>query len=313
MIMKSAWLVLTGATLWGTIGLFVQGLYTYGFSPIDVVALRVLGSALVLFLFLLLFKRNLLHIQPRDLFFFAGCGIVSIVFFNLCFFTVMERSSNSLAVVLLYTGPVFVVLLSRLFFKEPMTSGKAIALLLTVLGCMLAVGLVPSGDADMSAGTIFIGLLSGFFYALYSIFGKFVAHRYHSVTITAYAMLTASLCVVPMSGLAAKQAQLLEPAVLWNTFGLVVLSTVFAYSFYTAGLSQMESGRAAILAVAEPVVAIWIGILLFGDKLTIWQAGGILCILAAVLFTIERRPAGKEKSQRLFFSPENRNEDRKTL
>ncbi|WP_245629808.1 DMT family transporter [Domibacillus robiginosus] len=289
--MKAVWFVLTGASLWGMIGLFVQGLYGTGFSPIDVVALRTLGSALVLFVFLLVFKRHLLRIRLRDGFVFAGCGIISLALFNLCFFTVIERSSNSLAVVLLYTGPVFVVLLSRLFFKEPLTGGKITALLFTVIGCSLAVGLVPSGEADMKTSTIFIGLLSGFFYALYSIFGKFVVHRYHSVTITAYAMLMAAVFIVPMSSLFQKTEQLMKLSALWNVFGLVVLSTVFAYIFYTAGLAKMESGRAAILATAEPVVAIFIGLLIFGDRLTGWQAAGILCILAAVLFTIERRPA----------------------
>lgn len=287
--MKAPLFVLAGASLWGMIGLFVQGLYKEGFTPIDVVALRVCGSALVLFPFLAICKRNLLKIQLRDLFFFAGCGIVSIVFFNLCFFTVIERSSNSLAVVLLYTGPVFVVLLSRVFFKEPLTGGKSVALFLTVIGCILAVGLIPAGDSHMSALTVLIGLLSGFFYALYSIFGKFIAGRYHSVTITAYSMLTASLFIVPMSGLFQKTSQLAHVGVLLNSAGLVLLSTIFAYILYTAGLSKMESGRAAILATTEPVVAIFIGMLVFGDALTVWQTAGVVCILSAVLFTIERR------------------------
>jgi drug/metabolite transporter (DMT)-like permease len=142
---KAISFVLAGAALWGTIGLFVQRLYTYGFTPIDVVAYRVLGSMIVLFSFMAIFRRDWLRVKLRDVPFFAGCGIVSIAFFNVCFFTVMEQASNSLAVVLLYTGPIFVVLLSRLCFKEPLTHGKGMTLLLTIAGCMLAVGLVPSG------------------------------------------------------------------------------------------------------------------------------------------------------------------------
>ncbi|WP_156153930.1 hypothetical protein [Domibacillus tundrae] len=54
------------------IGIFVQGLYKEGLTPIDVVALRVLGSALVLFPFLALCKWHLLKIRLRDLPFFAS-------------------------------------------------------------------------------------------------------------------------------------------------------------------------------------------------------------------------------------------------
>ncbi|WP_231584128.1 EamA family transporter [Domibacillus indicus] len=287
--MKAPLLVLIGASLWGMIGLFVQGLYQHTFTPIDVTAIRAFGSACVLFLFLAAFKRHLLVVRLKDLPFFAGCGIASIAFFNLCFFTVIERSSNSLAVVLLYTGPVFVVLLSRLFFKEPLTGGKITALFLTLIGCILTVGLLPSGGAGLAADTVFIGLLSGFFYALYSIFGKFVAHRYHSATITAYSMLMAALVIVPLSGLFEKADRLADWNVFVNGAGLVLLSTVLAYVFYTAGLAKMESGRASILATAEPVVAILIGVFVFGDHLTGWQLAGIVCILGAVLFTIERR------------------------
>ncbi|MCP3761248.1 DMT family transporter [Domibacillus sp. A3M-37] len=74
-----------------------------------------------------------------------------------------------------------------------------------------------------------------------------------------------------------------------NASGLVMLSTIFAYILYTAGLSKMESSRAAILATAEPVVSLFIGMLVFGDALTVWQTAGVICILGAVLFTIERR------------------------
>ncbi|OLN24052.1 EamA family transporter [Domibacillus antri] len=293
--MKGLLFVLLGASLWGTIGLFVQGLYTYAFTPIDVVAFRVLGSSLVLFPVMALFRRDWLRVDVRDLPFFAGCGIVSIAFFNLCFFIVMEQASNSLAVVLLYTGPIFVVLLSRLFFGEPLTRGKGIALLLTITGCMLVVGLIPSGDAALSVITILIGLLSGFFYALYSISGKFVANRYHSITITAYSMLFGSLFIVPFSGLLQKSAMMFEFDVWLNGAGLVLFSTILAYGFYTAGLAKMESGRAAIAATAEPVVAILIGMFVFGDILTAWQLAGIVCILAAVLFTIERQKSAVKR------------------
>ncbi|OMP65817.1 EamA family transporter [Domibacillus epiphyticus] len=287
--MKGISLVLIGASLWGVIGLFVQGLYTYGFTPIDVVALRVLGAALILFPVFAVFQRKWLMVNVRDLPYFAGCGIVSIAFFNLCFFTVIDRSSNSLAVALLYTGPIFVVLLSRLFFKEPLTRGKGAALFMTITGCMFVVGLIPSGDAALSVLTILIGLSSGFFYALYSIFGKFVSKRYHPLTITAYSMLFGSLCIVPFSGIFEHAGVFLEPAVWRNGAGLVLFSTILAYAFYTAGLAKMESGRAAIVATAEPAVAIMIGVIVFKDALTAWQIAGIVCILTAVLFTIDRK------------------------
>ena len=56
------------------------------------------------------------------------------VFFNYLYFETFSQSSLSLAVTLLYTGPIFVTLL-RIFFKEPLNSNKIIALILAITGC----------------------------------------------------------------------------------------------------------------------------------------------------------------------------------
>ena len=47
---------ITGAALWGLIGLFVNHLYTIGFTPWETVAIRVIFSALLLVCFLCIFR-----------------------------------------------------------------------------------------------------------------------------------------------------------------------------------------------------------------------------------------------------------------
>ncbi|WP_246516509.1 EamA family transporter [Salicibibacter cibarius] len=110
---------LSGAAAWGLIGVFVAPLYAWGFTAWDVVAIRVILSFVFLFLLMFLFFRPQLRTQFRDHLFFAGAGILSMVFFNFFYFEVFAQSSLSLAVTLLYTGPLFVTVLSRLFLKEP--------------------------------------------------------------------------------------------------------------------------------------------------------------------------------------------------
>ena len=70
--------------------------------------------------------------------------------------------------------------------------------------------------------------------------------------------------------------------------GLVVVSTVLPYLLYTAGLARVESGRAAILASVEPVVAALVGTLAFHEPMSPWVGLGILCVLGAVLLLRER-------------------------
>lgn len=278
-----------GASFWGFTGLFVQNMYRYNIEPDQVVALRMAGSALILFLAVGLIRPYLLKVRWYDLPHFIGLGVGSIALFNWCYFTVMNEASLSIAVVLLYTSPVFVALISRFVFKEKITMNKLAAILLTIAGCTLVAGLFPGGAGGMSLSILMIGLLSGLCCGLYSILGKFVTPKYHSITITAYTMLTGGVVMVPFSGLLANEEAIQEPMMWMYGLGGILLSTIAAYILFTIGLKYIESGKAAILSTVEPMVAIVIGVFAFGDRLSSWQGLGIVLIFSAVVLSIYSR------------------------
>src|SRR5699024_1644672 len=112
-----------------------------------------------------------------DIKYFIGTGIFSIIFFNYTMFKTIELASISISAALLYTGPAFVVILSRLIFKEKLTNQKLIALILTLIGTSLVVELFPLSVDNLPISTILIGLCSGLGYALYSIFSKFALKK----------------------------------------------------------------------------------------------------------------------------------------
>ena len=126
--------IITAAVCWGLIGLFVRTLAAQGFSSMQIVALRSLAAAICVTLPLLRSGRAALCIRLRDLWLFVGTGICSLVFFNYCYFNAMQQTSLAVAALLLYTAPVFVMLMSLLCFGEAFTRTKALALLLTFSG-----------------------------------------------------------------------------------------------------------------------------------------------------------------------------------
>ncbi|WP_440998968.1 DMT family transporter [Fodinibius sp. SL11] len=281
--------VFLGAALWGIIGLFIDELSQAGFSALQIVTLRVVSASVMLVCYLALKNPKLLKIELKDALSFIGTGIFSIVFFNWAYFTAIEEVSLSVAVILLYTGPAFVVILSRIFFKEPMTSRKVGALLLTLFGCMLVIKVVPIGVEHISWYGILVGLGSGFGYALYSIFGKHALKKYKSLTIITYTFVFASLVMLPVSGVTIKSEQLASTHVWMHILGLGFFPTALAYYLYTSGLSMIESGRASIAATVEPVVATLLGVLVFNEILTFYQVIGILLVLVAVILVQIKR------------------------
>ena len=169
--------IITAAALWGCIGVFLKLLTAAGFTSMEGVAIRALAACLIYGGFLALTNPGALRICPKDWYYFFGTGVCSLLFFNWCYFNAISRSSMSVAAVLLYTAPVFVTLMSALFFHEAITPLKLLALAVTFAGCALVTGLFPLGQEPVSLGTILFGLGSGFGYALYSIFSKFALKK----------------------------------------------------------------------------------------------------------------------------------------
>jgi drug/metabolite transporter (DMT)-like permease len=237
----------------------------------------------MLVIYLVITNPGLLRIQLKDFYLFVGTGILSIVFFSWCYFTAIKEVSLSIAVMLLYTGPAFVVILSRIFFSEYLTTSKVWALVLTAIGCMLVIQLFPLSEKSISMYGILVGLGSGFGYALYSIFGKLALYKYSTLTIITYTFVFASIALIPVSGFTIDTNLLLSKEVWLSIIGLGFFPTVLAYLLYTKGLSMIESGNASITATMEPVVATAIGVYVFNEVLTGFQILGIVLVIAAVI------------------------------
>ncbi|MBQ8591939.1 MAG: EamA family transporter [Lachnospiraceae bacterium] len=279
--------IITAAFLWGSMGLFVRNLSIYNITSMEIVAIRAFGTTLMLAVLLLLYNRKLFKVKTKDLWCFVGSGVVSIVFFNYCYFTTITMTSLSVAAILLYTAPAIVTVLSAFLFKEKMTKTKTAALVIAFLGCVLVTG-VLNETMILSPGGIVIGLGAGLGYALYSIFGRFALDRgYDSFTITFYTFVFASIGVAPFIDMThLRTCMQTDVRSLWFAVGMVLFTTVIAYMVYTYGLSKMEAGNASILATLEPVVATLIGFLLYKESVAPDNfIGIILVLLSAILAT----------------------------
>lgn len=281
--------IAAGAALWGIIGLFVTFLYDYGFTPVQVVAVRVSSAALLLLIYTYFNGKKDLRINWKDSHYFIGTGIISIVFFNLCLFIAMEETSIAVAVTLLYTAPAFVTIFSRFLFGELFTGNKILALAITLIGCSLVVGLIPFSGFDLSLYGVLAGLGSGFFYALYSIFATYALRKYSSVTVTVYTFVFASIAILPFAGLGDIKSTFTLPAVWLNIGGIGLFSTTLAFLLYTKGLKKIESSRASIIATIEPVAATLLSFFVFREILTSWQLAGFILVVTAVIL-VQRRP-----------------------
>ena len=277
-------LIILAVCFWGSMGIFVRKLDTCGFSSIQIVCLRVTVAALI-FLGLLFFKnRSGFRISLRDIPLFLGLGFGSILFFTVCYFSAITIMPLSTAAILLYTSPIWIMLMSVLFFREKLNGIKIATLALAFAGCVLVSGI--SGEGLTLTGLL-LGLGSGIGYGLYSILGTIALRRYSPYTVTTYTFLFAaagSWLICGPADMITKFAGAEDLTGLLLFCGLTGLVTaVIPFLAYTLGLRTVEASRAGILATVEPMVATLVGILVFSEPLTLLSASGMVLILAAVI------------------------------
>lgn len=273
--------VFAAGSLWGIISLFLKPMLNLGFSQIQTVTLRCLVAAAVLGVYMLVKDKSLFRFKLRDIWCFIGTGLVSLMFFSICYFYSMTYNGVCVAVILLYTSPVFVMLLSLPLFKEKITYKKLIAVVLTVAGCVFVSG--AAGGQSIGFLGIVLGICSGLGYALYSIFSRYALQRnYNSMTISFYTFLFCGLGCLPFASPVSMALSLSPKAVLYS-LGLGVVCCVMPYILYTKGLEYVDNTRASVIVAVEPVVASLIGVFVYNESVTAVKLLGVALVLSAVV------------------------------
>ena len=277
--------IVTAAALWGTISIFVTLLTSLGLSSMQISAVRSCAAPLFLVPYLWFKDKRLLFIAPRDWYYFFGTGVVSLLFFNWCYFNTIKAASVSVAAVLLYTSPIFVVLMSAALFGEKLTKPKLLALALTFSGCVLVSGILSQGS-NIGVYALLSGLGSGFGYALYSIFGRYALKKYAPFTVTLWTILfcgAGSLILSVMESGFSLPGEFFSLKGAVGCIGMALICCALPYLLYTTGLCHVESSKAAIYATVEPAVAALIGITIFKEQLTALNFAGMALIFISVL------------------------------
>ena len=280
---RSALLILLAGALWGTMGIFVRRFYSFGFDAMQVASMRLTAGAVIFIIALALRGGKGFKIAVRDIPLFLGLGLGSVLFFTVCYFKSIEMLPLSIAAILLYTSPIWVTLMSVLFFKERLTLRRVAALVLAFGGCVLVSGL---GGGGLTPLGLLIGLCSGIGYGLYSILGSVALRKYEPLTVTTNAFLFSaadSWFICRPAEMLSIASSLLPLSFALDVLSIAVVTAVAPYLLYTLGLKNTPASKAAIMATVEPLVATVLGIVVFSEPLTPAAAAGIILILAAIV------------------------------
>jgi drug/metabolite transporter (DMT)-like permease len=182
---------------------------------------------------------------------------------------------------LFYTYPAWVALLAAMRRTERLTSMRAIALTLALVGVTVMVG-APSTDKLNPIGVI-LALASAL---LYSAYLPSLEHLQQGIPalVSTFLLVVGAAVTFVIAALISSELDLPTGVPVWsNIFVLALVSTVIAFSTLIKGLSVLGPVRTAIIATVEPFFTAMLGVTVLGNQLTLTTLVGGILIASAVL------------------------------
>lgn len=274
------YIVLAGL-LWGTSGIFVKFLTPYGFKATELSLIRGTISFLAMLIYALIFDRNILKIGTPNLIYAALIGITLYGTATL-YYSSMQLTSVSTAVVLMYTAPIYVTIVSVAFLGEKTCKLKNASIGMMLVGCALVSGVV--GGMKFDTVGIVLGILSGIVYATYNILTKItLKHSANAITLSLYGFLFMALTAL----ITARPSKIIENAkaepilTIPLMLGLGIFTFVLPYFFYTLSMRDLPAGTASALSIIEPLAATLLSAIVFGEIPSLISSVGIVFIVIA--------------------------------
>lgn len=282
-----------GAAFYGCNPLGALGLYELGINSHTVLFFRFLLASLFL-AGLMLVRHESFRVSGKELITLLILGVIFSLT-SLLMFISFHYIDAGVASTLIFVYPVMVAIIMAIFFREKIT-----LLTLCSIGLSLGgIGLLYQGDGNSTlnlTGVILV-MFAALFVALHIIVINRTGINIPATKMTFYVSVVSIFVVYAHSLMGDnQQIQWLSTPAMWGyAMFMAVVPTVLALVMITVAIRDIGSTPTAIMGALEPVSAVMIGVLLFGEKFTLQILFGIILIITSVLVIIYGQNMAKKK------------------
>ena len=269
--------IITGIA-YGLNPLFAMPLMNEGASTESILLFRYSIAVILLGAFLLL-KRETFKINMRQAFVLLSLGLLFTAS-SILLFESYKYIASGLATTLSFLFPVFVAIIMVFLKVVP-----SIPVWLAIAATFAGVVIMSAGDGTqtVSALGVFLASASAFAYALFIV----VINRSKSISTISDSLLTFYALLVGAVVFSVMSLTGLDSTMAWvNLVGLAVIPTIVSMATLAVSTRNIGATKTSVLGVFEPITAILVGTLVFGEALTSNIVIGISISVIAVLFMI---------------------------
>lgn len=264
----------------GFLGIFGKTAFQAGLSVGELLSYRFALAALLMWIFLLLFRPEWVRLNLRQTVIAALLGIFGYAFFSTLYFTAVAGLSVTLAALLLYTYPFWVNVFSH-FFTHDKISGKEALCLAAASGGLI---LLLWGHIEVkNIWAVGAGLGSAISYAIYVLLSGRLQKDVRPISSSLYVITFGALALSLFHHPHYDQIQSLTTVQAGSIAGLALICTIIPLTLELAALQKLKSTEVALLMMIEPITAALMGALIFHESLTPLQLLGALIIGTALV------------------------------
>lgn len=274
--------VILAGICWGTLGIFSTQLGDLGLTSFQITTLRIVTAGMIVLVLLPKLFTTFAAMPTKQWLGLIIQSLIGVLGMTLCYFYAVGQVGVSMAVALLYTAPVFSLVLARVILGERITAKSALLAIIAVIGvaCLMA------GDKFTINAGVAVGLLSGLCYSLYGILGKKAMGFNHSaqmVFFSSVAFSSLALLFLPQT-FTTYQTVLTLPVQTWGlVLGLSLVGTIAPFLLYMNALQKLPATTASVFTIVEPLTAIILAVFLLHQPLSMMQLIGVVLIIGATL------------------------------
>lgn len=282
-------LVGISALLFACKGTIIKFLYAEGATVADIMLLRMIFALPVYgWVAVVRLKKEFHNLTAKYL---VGTALMGIAGYYLASYLDMrglQTISVGLERIILYTYPVFVIMLSTIF------PGKKISLPLCLCIAIIYVGLLMVFYADIrlqpaiplidtGKGSLFV-ILSALAFAVYVIGSDYYMRIFSSALFTSVAMMAAALAMVLHYAISSSFTQILQlsPAIYIGCAVTALVFTVLPSFMMSAGVRQIGSAKAGAVGMIGPVATVLIAGMVLGEPVSALQIAGLAVVMLGV-------------------------------
>jgi drug/metabolite transporter (DMT)-like permease len=287
-------MVATAASLFAVNGVVAKVIEATGFSSQRLTEVRSTAAFIGLAVIVALTQRDAVRTTGRELVLLAALGVGGLALVQWSYFFAIHRLAIGQALLIQYVAPLIVAIWARFVYREPVRRRVWIALALSISGLVLIVQLWRLRSLDgLGLAASAVACASFAFYILTAERG--VARR-DAISLSAWGFLFAALFWAALqpwwtfpgsyvrgdASLLGRLDSIHLP--IWVLVAwMVVLGTIVPYVLVVGALRHISATRVGIVAMLEPVGAIFVAWIWLGEALAQVQIFGATLALTGIV------------------------------